>query len=503
MWCCSITSPQRRTSSSSSSLTAEFNRLTYAEGQQSAADRPAPRRQLSHQSSAGPVNLPSASYDDSGDPGHIFSLTKPEDADVSIKSDFPKETPVWRRASYGSSKALLPGDESSQGFESTSGAISRSRALGLDSAPRHSAFNATEHTSDTQTLSGAARQEEPGSVSASATRSSDWHPLMADSRQDRSASDEQYSRQSGPSQHGHAHRQSSKLPGLSDPAALILTPSQGAASAQQPVHASGIGRHGQFEMAASSASHAVSGSQGIFPKVRDTPPAESQHRHESAVESAAEHEQMKPESTEAMLQRIHRSLRKPISQPKPGLHTHSLDTGHAPILESGSKQDSGKWWRHTIIFKLPQYHILCMRLCFIGIADTKNPFCPPTQLQQVHHITEGFRVNRAGAGASVGEAGVLSDAAAPDDVKGSPSAHVLAKSPGTTGMQFYCEMLCLLQGVQHFEVTICTCWQQSCAGSSCTSCMRSCVGSQHIIHTVCQCALSLLILLHDGITAPP
>ena len=356
LWCCSITSPQRRTSSSSSSLPAEFNRLTYAEGQQSAADRPAPRRQLSHQSSAGLLNLPSASCDESGDPGHIFSLSKPEDADVSLKSDLLKETPVWRRASYGSSRALLPGNEVSQALESTAGAIPRARVLGLDSAPRRSAFNATEHTSDTQTLSGAAGQEEPGSVSTSASRSSDWHPLMADSRQDRSASDEQYgySRQSGPSQHGNAHRQSSKLPGLSDLEALGLKPSQGAASAQQPDRASSsVSRHGlhsaagtaqraQFELASSSASHAVSSSQGIFPKIRDAPPAESTLRHESAAESAAGPEQVESESTEAMLQRIHRSLRKPISQPKPGLHTHSLDTGHAPRLESGSKQDSGK-----------------------------------------------------------------------------------------------------------------------------------------------------------------
>ena len=369
----------------SSSLTAEFNRLSYGERQQSAADRPAPRRQLSHQSSAGPLNLPSASCDESGDPGHIFSLSKPEDADVSLKSDLPKETPLWRRASYGTSKALLPGNEASQGFDRTAGVTSRARALGLDSVSRRSAFDATEHTSDTQMLGGAAQQDAPGSVSASAAHSSDWHPLMADSRQDRGASDEQYgySRQSGPSQHGNAHRQSSKLPGLSDPEALGVRPSQDAASAQQPDRASSsVSRHGlhsaagtaqraQFELASSSASHAVSSSQGIFPKIRDAPPAESQHRHESAAESAAEHEQMKPESTEAMLQRIHRSLRKPIGQPKPRLHTHSLDTGHIPRLESGSEQDSGKWLRHTVILKLLHYHILCMRLCFISIADTK------------------------------------------------------------------------------------------------------------------------------------
>ncbi len=100
-------------------------------------------------------------------------------------------------------------------------------------------------------------------------------------------------------------------------------------------------------MAASSASHAVSGSQGLYLKIRDAPPpADSAYRHESAAESAAGPEQVEVESTEAMLQRIHRSLRKPISQPKPGLHTHSQDAGHAPRLESGSEQDSGKWWPH-------------------------------------------------------------------------------------------------------------------------------------------------------------
>jgi len=72
-------------------------------------------------------------------------------------------------------------------------------------------------------------------------------------------------------------------------------------------------------------------------------------------------------------------------------------------------------------------------------------------------VTESIRVNYAGAGARVGGAGVQdagvegaqvpkppSDAAAPDDVKGSPSAHALAKSSGTKGRQSYCENLCLL-----------------------------------------------------------
>ncbi len=382
-----MASPQRRTSSSSGPLTAEVNRLSYVKDHQSAADRPAPRRQLSHQSSAGPLNLPSASCDDSGDPGHIFSLSKPEDADKSLRSDLPIETPAWGRASHHPSKTSLSGSEAVQGFESTAGAISRSRALGFDSASRRSAFNATEHTSETQTLGGSAQQDAPGSVSASASRSSDWHPLMAD----RSASDEQcgYNRQSGQSQHGHEHRQSIKMPGE----APGLRSSQVAASAQQPVHASAsVGRHGlhsaagtaqrgHFELASSSESHAVSSFQGLFPKIKDAPPAESAYRHESAAEPAAGHEQVESESTEAMLQCIHRSLRKPISQPKPGLHTHSLDTGHAPRLESGSQQDSGKWWRHTVILTVLYCLPLCMGLCFKCIADTY--FCPPTQLQEI------------------------------------------------------------------------------------------------------------------------
>jgi len=90
-------------------------------------------------------------------------------------------------------------------------------------------------------------------------------------------------------------------------------------------------------------------------------------------------------------------------------------------------------------------------------------------------------VNHAGTGARVGGAGVqgagvegtrapkpLSNAAAPDDVKGLPSSGALAKSSGTKGMQSYCEELCFLHSVQHVELTICTCWQQLCAGSSCT-----------------------------------
>jgi len=90
-------------------------------------------------------------------------------------------------------------------------------------------------------------------------------------------------------------------------------------------------------------------------------------------------------------------------------------------------------------------------------------------------------VNHAGTGARVGGEGVrgagvegtkapkpLSDAAAPDDVKGLPSSGALAKSSGTKGMQSYCEELCFLHSVQHVELTICTCWQQLCAGSSCT-----------------------------------
>ena len=322
--------------------------------------------------------MPSPSCDDSGDPGHIFSLSKPKDAHVSLKSDLPTETPVWRHASYVSSKALLPGNEVSQGFDSTAGVSSKSRALGLDSASRRSAFNATEHTSDTQTLGGAARQDERSSVSASASRSSDWHPLMADNRQDRGASDEQYgyNRQSGPSPQGQAHRQSSKMPGLSDPEALGLRSSQGAASAQQPAHAtSSVSRHdlhsvagtaqrGQFELAASSASHAVSTSQGLFPRIRDAPPAESTLRHESAAESAAGREQVESEFTEAMLQRIHRSLKKPISQPKPRLHTHSLDPGHTPRLESGSEQNSGKWGGAILLSS----HCLIAFFCAWGFA---------------------------------------------------------------------------------------------------------------------------------------
>ncbi len=376
---CSITSPQRRTSSSSSSLTAEINRLTYAEDQQSAADRPAPRRQLSHQSSAELLKLPSASCDDSGDPGHIFSLSKPEDADRSRTSDLPREKPVLSRASHGSSKTPLPGNEAIQDFESIAGAVSRAEVLGLGPAPRRSALSATEHTSDTQTLSGAAKQDEPGGVSASVSRSSDWHPLMSDSRQDRSASEQSgYSRQSGKSQHGHARRQSSNMSGLSEPEALGPRPSQVAASAQQPVHASsslsrygqhsaaGTAQHGQFELASSSASHAVSGSQGLLPKIRDAPSAESTYRHESAAESAAGPEQVESESTEAMLQRIHRSLRKPISQPKLELRTHSLDIARAPRLEAGSEQDSGKWWPHHYP------HTALLRLCFLRIAETDN-----------------------------------------------------------------------------------------------------------------------------------
>ncbi|KAA6420458.1 MAG: hypothetical protein FRX49_09619 [Trebouxia sp. A1-2] len=402
----SITSPQRRTSSSSASLTAQIDRLAYAEDHQSAADRPAPKCQLSHQSSAGPLNLPSASCDASGDRGHIFSLSKPEDNDRSLRSDLPKETPVRGCASHHPSRISLSGNEAIQGFESTAGAIPRSRALGLDSASRRSAFNATEHTPETQMLGGAAQQDAPGCVSANASRSSDWHPLMADSRQDRSASDEQcgYNRQSGQGQHGHEHMHSMKMPGE----APELRSSQVAAPAQQSVHdSSSVSRHGQhstagtaqrgrFELASSSASHAVSSSQGLLPRSRDAPPGESTFRHESAAESAAGPEQAESESTEAMLQRIHRSLRKPISQPKPGLHTHSQDTGHTQRLEAGSEQDSGKW------------------------------------------------VNHAGAGARVGGPGVRgagvegaqapplrSNAAAPDNLKGSPSAHALAKSSDT------------------------------------------------------------------------
>ncbi len=129
-------------------------------------------------------------------------------------------------------------------------------------------------------------------------------------------------------------------------------------------------------------------------------------------------------------------------------------------------------------------------------------------------MTESFRVNHAGAGSRVGGAGLrgagvdgarapkpLSDAAAPDDGEGLPSAHALAKSSGTKGMPFSCETLCLLHTVQHFELAICTCGQQLCAGSSCTSCMRSCFGSQRMDHSVCQCALFLLILLHGSTLA--
>ena len=464
-WCCSITSPQRGTSSLSASLIAESDRLSYVEKHQSAAERPAPRRQLSHQSSSGPLNLPSASWDDSGDPGHIFSLSKPEDADKSLRCDLPEETPEWGRASHHPSKTSLSGNEAILGFESTAGNFPRSRAFGLDAAPRRSVTSATELTSDRQTLGGAARQNEADSVSASASRSSDWHPLMADSRQNRSASDEQhgYNRQSGPSQHGHASRQSSKMSGLSDPEALGLRPSQGAASVQQPVHASSsVGRHGlhsaagtaqqgQFELASSSASHAVNGCQGRFPKTKEATPAESTLRRESAAESAAGPEQVESESTEAMLQRIHRSLRKPISQPRPGLHTHSLDIGHAPRLESGSKQDSGMWWPHHYSHTTSLPATLLHRHC------RDRQCCPPTHLQHVFDLTEDFRVNRAGAGARVGGPGVRgagvegarapqlgSDAAALDDVKGSPSAHALTKSSGTKGMHFHCETLSLL-----------------------------------------------------------
>ena len=127
-----------------------------------------------------------------------------------------------------------------------------------------------------------------------------------------------------------------------------------------------------------------------------------------------------------------------------------------------------------------------------------------SHFQHVCDFTEGFRVNHAGAGARVGGPGVRgagvegaqapplrSNAAAPDNLKGSPSAHALAKSSDTKGMQFCCETLCLLRCVQHFKLAICTCWQQcyqSCAGSSCTSCMRSWFRNQHINHSVCQCA---------------
>ncbi len=94
-------------------------------------------------------------------------------------------------------------------------------------------------------------------------------------------------------------------------------------------------------------------------------------------------------------------------------------------------------------------------------------------------------MDHVGAGARVGGAGVRgagvegaqapkppSHAAASDDVKGSPAAHALAKSSGTNGMPFHCETLCLLHCVQHFEHASCTCGQQLCAVSSCTSCMR-------------------------------
>ena len=141
--------------------------------------------------------------------------------------------------------------------------------------------------------------------------------------------------------------------------------------------------------------------------------------------------------------------------------------------------------------------------------------CPSPQLQRVYHFSVGFRVDHAGTGARVGGlrvpgAGVkgvqapkpLSDAAAPDDVEGSQSAHALAKSSGTKGGQSYREMLCLLHCVQHFEHAICTCEQQLCAVSSYTSCMRSWSGSQHINHSVCQCALLLLILLHGSTLIP-
>ena len=212
---------------------------------------------------------------------------------------------------------------------------------------RKSIFPAAE-----QLFDEAAQQDDPNSMSVSASHPSNWHPLMLDSRSGGTdPTGHAHSRiQAGHSHRRHVGRQSSRTLGLSEPDALGLSGSHTAPPAQQPMHASSISssygelhsgmtagvmastaQHDQLEMPNSSSEGAQSSSLQVLPQ---------SWLGESAANSAAQAQ--KVESAEARLDRIHRSLRASAGRSKPQLQADSSDTVFDSEPSMKHEQDSGR-----------------------------------------------------------------------------------------------------------------------------------------------------------------
>lgn len=340
---CSMTSPQRRSSFSSTSALTEPYRQGYAEEQQvraaPAADRPVPRRQLSQYSSSGlpdPAAIPSDAY---GDRGHIFTQARSADACKVFKSAFAKQLPALTHHTHQSLTGNLP-MQASAGLQQTREDVRPSAlASQLDPTPRGCTLNAANHISEEQLFNEAAQQGDPISMSVHASHVSNWHPLMLDSRAGGTdVTAHTHRHQAGNSQRGPVHRHSGTALGLSEPDALGLSGTYVNPPARQPIQASSSsGRHEGLHSGSTAGATA-----GIAQRNQLERPVSSSSQgtrlSESAADSAAQRQQAEP--TEAMLNRIHRSLRATAGRSNPQLQAHSSDTAVDSRPSMKHEQDS-------------------------------------------------------------------------------------------------------------------------------------------------------------------